>query len=237
MIDRGPTRDRAHWGMRGVGFLHTSSIHVATFDRLVDELAPGTPVTHLVDESLLARARDRGDDHPIVVGGVLAALDGLAAAGVDTIVCTCSTIGAVAEALGPERPGIRVVRVDRPMAVEAVDLAAAGTGRILVVAALRSTVAPTCALIRSVAADRGTDVVVEVTVVEGAWERFEAGDAAGYVDAVAAALSHGIDSGDGSGAFDAVVLAQASMAAAADRVAVEVPVLSSPRPAVRSVLG
>ncbi|MEZ5259297.1 MAG: hypothetical protein R2705_21175 [Ilumatobacteraceae bacterium] len=43
-----------------VGFLHTSPVHVATFDGLVAEVAPGRGVEHLVDETLLDRARDHG---------------------------------------------------------------------------------------------------------------------------------------------------------------------------------
>ena len=41
-------------------FLHTSPVHIATFDRLCSELAPGVPVRHIVDESLLRDAREAG---------------------------------------------------------------------------------------------------------------------------------------------------------------------------------
>ena len=216
--------------MSTLGFLHTSPAHVTTFDRLVAEEAVGTAVITVVDESLLARAQALGPDHPTVVGGVRAAIHALAGGGADVIVCTCSTIGAVAETVGDELDR-RVVRVDRPMAERAVELAGDGARRVLVVAALASTVGPTRDLIESVAAERGESIDVEIRVVARAWDRFEADDHDGYLAAIADALDAGADD------CDVVVLAQASMAEAADRVDIGVPVLSSPRLAVRSLLG
>jgi aspartate/glutamate racemase len=213
-----------------IGFLHTSPAHVTTFDRLVADASVGAAVVTLVDESLLARARTLGPDHPTVVGGVRAAIDALAGGGADTIVCTCSTIGAVAEAVGDELDR-RVVRVDRPMAERAVELAGDVAGRVLVVAALANTVGPTRDLIASIAAERGASIEVQVRVVAGAWSRFEADDHDGYLAAIAGALEAGADD------CDVVVLAQASMADAADRVDIGVPVLSSPWSAVRSLFG
>jgi hypothetical protein len=215
--------------METIGFLHTSSVHVATFDALVAELAPGAAVVNVVDESLLDRARTLGTDHPTVVGGVRAAVVALAGAGATTIVCTCSTIGGLAESIGVEGSDIRVVRVDRAMAGHAIETAAAGGGRILVLAALDSTIGPTRDLIESVAHDRGAAVVIDCTVVEDAWTLFDAGDRDGYLDAIAVALAERADR------FDVVVLAQASMAPAADRAAVGVPVLSSPRLAISAL--
>ncbi len=85
-----------------VGFLHTRGAHVATFDALLD--GSGARAVHHVDEDLLATARTDGVDDPAVVGGVQHHLDVLHAAGADVIVCTCSTIGAVAEASPCEVP-------------------------------------------------------------------------------------------------------------------------------------
>ncbi|MFE2581891.1 arylsulfatase, partial [Streptomyces sp. NPDC059378] len=66
---------------------------------------------------------------------------------------------------------------------------------------------------------------VRTVLVDGAWERFEAGDTDGYVRLVAAAADAVADVD-----ADAIVLAQASMAAAGDLVTTRVPLLSSPRP-------
>lgn len=200
-----------------IGFLHTSATHVATFDRLVEASGAG-PAVHAVDEALLADVRAHGPT--VDVRGRLAAhLDDLRAAGAVTIVCTCSTLAGLAE--GMPVLGAEVVRVDRAMAEDAVRLGS----RIAVVVALASTSGPTQELLVSCA--QAADAAVELVEVrcEDAWRRFEAGDLPGYVAAVRSAVEGVVHE------VDVVVLAQASMAPAAEG-SWPVPVLSSPAPAV-----
>lgn len=139
--------------------------------------------------------------------------------------CTCSTIGGLAETVGAGL-AVDVVRVDRAMAQRAVEIG----GRVVVLAALESAVGPTRDLIDSVARGRGVEVVIVSRLVAGAWERFEAGDISGYHALVAAAIARVGDE------VDVVVPAQASMAPAAEVVAVEASVLGSPRAAMTAVL-
>lgn len=197
-----------------LALLHTSPVHVPVFDALRDELRPGLDLRHLVAGELLDRARAEGPG--AVAGEVRAVLDRAVAAGTRAVLCTCSTIGAVAEAA---RPGVPVLRVDRPMAAAAV---AAGA-RVTVVAALESTLRPTAELIAEEAARAGAAVTVRTVLVPDAWHHFTAGDTTGYARTVAAAVDAVTDT-------DAVVLAQASMAPAEPLVTTSVPVLSSPRP-------
>lgn len=207
--------------MATIGFLHTSPVHLATFAGLMHELGPQIGVLSVVDEELLALARLVGPEALAVRSGVESALDTLMLAGADLIVCTCSTIGGVSEVIGRQH-GSPVMRVDRPMAELAVEIG----GRIAVVAALDSTLAPTCDLLESVACEFGRAVTIDLHVIEGAWERFESGDVIGYIDAIADALPRI------AGTVDVIVLAQASMASATDRADLGIPVLSSPRTAV-----
>ncbi|MDX3261926.1 aspartate/glutamate racemase family protein [Streptomyces sp. MI02-2A] len=199
-------------GRGALALLHTSSAHVPVFDALRDRFHPGLELRHLVAEELLERARVHGPD--AVADAVRHLLDAAVAAGARAVLCTCSTIGAVAERTEVDVP---VLRVDRPMAAAAV-----ATGpRIVVIATVESTLAPTVALIREEAA--GSDVEVRTVLVEGAWERFEAGDTDGYVRAVAGSADTVTDA-------DAIVLAQASMAPAGYLTSTDVPVLASPEP-------
>ena len=216
--------------MTTVGFLHTSPVHVATFESLVAELLPGAGVVSIVDVDLLDRARAQGLEEPELAAGVGRALDVLAGGGATEIVCTCSTIGVLAERIGRER-SLSVVRVDRPMAERAVETG----GRILVVAALASTVAPTIDLIAEVATGRGASVDVDVLLAEGAWPLFESGDLGAYLRTIADAA---VAAASGAEAPDVIVLAQASMAPVAelaDIVALGIPVLASPQSAVQSL--
>ena len=204
--------------MATVGFLHTSPVHVSTFDDLVHQVAPTLDAVHAVDESLLELARAAGPE--AVLDGVRERVDELRAQGASAVVCTCSTIGDVAERVAGD---VHTLRVDRPMARRAVRLGA----RIGVVAAVESTLAPTNALLEQEAAAAGVRPTIELVVVDGAWAAFEAGDMSGYLQLIAAAAR------DLAERVDVIVLAQASMASAEERLHdVGVPVLSSPRAAV-----
>ncbi|MEU1289523.1 arylsulfatase [Kitasatospora sp. NPDC005856] len=216
-----------------LALLHTSSVHVPVFDALRDREHPGLPLRHVVSEGLLARARTDGPD--AVAGDIDRVLAPAVAAGAAAVLCTCSTIGGVAESRAAVL-GVPVLRVDRPMAAAAVAVAPGGgraTTRIAVIAALAGTVGPTVALVDEEAARSDRPVTVTATVVDGAWERFESGDRDGYLTAVAAAVG-AVDGVDGVDGADVIVLAQASMADAAHRVATGVPVLSSPAPGLRA---
>lgn len=202
--------------MTVVGFLHTSPVHVATFDALAGER--GLAAVHEVDESLLADARARGGVDDDLRARIEARLGALRAAGVDAVVCTCSTVGAAAEALGARR-------VDRPMCAAAV----ADGAPVTVVAAIESAVTPAVELLAEEAARAGTAPEVHVLRCDDAWPRFERGDVAGYHAALAAAIDAlPVDR-------VTVVLAQASMAGAAPLVRTVRRVLSSPAAAVDAV--
>ena len=200
------------------GFLHTSPVHVPTFEALLAEVAPSARALSVVDEQLLADARQLGP--AAVADRVATALRGLRDHGASIVCCTCSTIGEVAEQVDV---GIPVFRVDRPMAVRAVQTGA----RVGVVAAVTSTIEPTSALLESAARQAGRAIDVRPVLVAGAWACFETGDLAGYLDLVAEearALAPDVD---------VIVLAQASMAGAqATLDDLPIPVLSSPRAAV-----
>ncbi|MFF3500921.1 aspartate/glutamate racemase family protein [Streptomyces sp. NPDC003247] len=196
-----------------LALLHTSPLHVPVFEALRDEDHPGLELRHFVDEDLLSRARSHGPD--AVAADVRAVLDRAVADGARAVLCTCSTLGAVAEAAGAPVP---VVRTDRPMAAAAV---AAGP-RVVVLATVESTFEPTVGLLREEARRAERAVHVRTVLVDGAWSRFAAGDTEGCARLVA-------DAADAVEDADAVLLAQGSMAPAQRLTRTPVPVLSSPR--------
>lgn len=205
-----------------LALLHTSPVHVPVFDALRDADHPGLVLRHVVREELLTRAGARGPE--AVADEVEALVAETVAEGADAVLCTCSTIGAVAESAGVAL-GVPVLRVDRPMAASAVR-----AGRVTVLATLASTLAPTRALLAEEAVRAGLPAAdVRTVLVAGAWERFAAGDVDGCLDLVAAAADAVTDA-------DVIVLAQGSMAGAADRTTTRVPVLSSPRPGLAAAV-
>lgn len=173
-------------------------------------------------ESLLKVARAQG------VSAVLPRLEHTLKALAEqssVILCTCSTLGAAAERFDGVF-GARVLRIDRPLAEKAV----ASGSKLVVVAALASTLGPTRDLLEAEAARVGKEVGLEPTLCPDAWGYFEAGDEEGYLRAVAAHAD------EVAGRGDVVVLAQASMAGAERFVRTGKPVLSSPRSGVSGVL-
>ncbi|WP_327134388.1 aspartate/glutamate racemase family protein [Streptomyces sp. NBC_01343] len=198
--------------------LHTSPVHVPVFDALRDRDHPGAVLRHLVVPELLDRTRAEGPD------SVVPALRELLADSAGPVLVTCSSIGAVAESLAPEL-GVRVLRVDRPMAARAVR----GGPRVAVLATVESTLAPTVALLEEEAERAGLPVSITTHVIADAWSLFEAGDTAGYLDLVARAA-------DDVAEADVMVLAQASMAEAAARAKSTLPILSSPAPGLTAAL-
>ncbi|MGW5663966.1 aspartate/glutamate racemase family protein [Streptomyces sp. NPDC003758] len=200
--------------------LHTVTALPAVFAALLRQEAPGVDAYHVVDESLLADTVAHGM-LPRTVRR-LATYAALAEeAGACAVLVTCSSIGGAAELARPH-VGIPVLRVDEPMARQAVH---AGR-RIAVLATLPSTLGPTEDLIRRTAAQEGADVELTTSVCPGAYEARSAGDTAEH-DRLIAAEAERL-----AARADVLVLAQASMAQAvgslpSDRLTV--PVLTSPR--------
>jgi hypothetical protein len=202
-----------------LAFLHTSPVHIPTFERLLVEIDPSITARHFVDESLLNEARAAGEITPALEQRIAAALRDASAPDDAVVLCTCSTIGGSAEASGAQTGSV-VLRVDRPMAERAVALGE----RILVAAALASTLGPTRTLIEDTAQAAGKRIELRELLCETAWAVFESGDLAGYAETIANELRAA------AGDADVIVLAQASMAAAAPLCAdIGIPILSSPR--------
>jgi len=191
---------------------------VAAFDALLREMAPDLVARHSVHEELLAEAQRTGLSRALALR-VQEVVLALAFAPGALVVCTCSTIGGLAERANEDRPGV-ALRIDRPMAERAVMLGQ----RILIAAALESTLEPTRRLVDDAARADGRKVQTDSLLCEGAWAHFERGDSDGYLRAIAETLDR--DARDA----DVVILAQASMAGAATLCRkLGVPVLSSPR--------
>ncbi|MFM2389099.1 MAG: hypothetical protein RLZZ437_654 [Pseudomonadota bacterium] len=199
-----------------IAFLHTAAVHVATFDGLLDDLGYHGTRTHKVMPELLDHARELGLDY--VRAKVLAVLASLATA--DAVVCTCSTIGPLADTLAATHP--HIFRIDRPVME-----AACQTGPdVMVALCLHSTQGPTLDLLQDCAAQAGRAVRPHVVLCADAWPLFEQGDHTAFAARIATTIRAALAEGPMP---DCILLAQASMRAAASLLQdLGVPVLSSP---------
>jgi hypothetical protein len=186
-----------------LGFFHTGAVHVETFEGLVSAVDPAIVTRHVVREDLLARAVAAAKVTSDIVGAVQTEILALVEQGARVVVCTCSTLGAAAEAT-PTNGHATVLRVDRPLAEQ---LVASGQP-ILVVAALPSAMTTATELLRAVAREHGSEVKLRKLPCHDAWPAFLAGDRPGYLQQIAQQVERHALPGEH------VMLAQASMAAA-----------------------
>lgn len=203
-----------------LGLIHTSATLVPVFAQLCKEKLPGVEVFNIADDSLVKGIREAGALTPTIARRVAGYLESAELAGADYILVTCSSIGPAVEA-GARLMGVPVLRVDQPMADQAV-----ATGRrIGVIATLPTTLEPTADLVRRRAALAGKAVAIQSKLCAGAFEALMAGDAATHDAGIAAALR------ELARQVDVIVLAQASMARVVDTLAPAdraVPILASP---------
>lgn len=116
-----------------LGLVHTSATLVPVFAALCGEKLPGVEVFNIADDSVVKGIIAAGSLTPTIARRVRGCLESAELAGADYIMVTCSSIGPAVEAA--ELIGVPVLRVDQPMADQAVR-----TGRrIGVIATLRTT--------------------------------------------------------------------------------------------------
>lgn len=220
--------------MTRAGFLHTVPVLADRFDALVGAQAPDVERIHIADAWMLETAIRAGVTDA-VRSRVAAHLTHLAETGADAVLVTCSSIGEAAEEAA-RALSIPVVRVDQAMATDAVARATAaaftrpGAPVVAVLATNTATLGPTTRLIERAASEAGSELVVSAAVVEGAVAARNDGRPEEHDRLIADAVS--------AAARDAsvIVLAQASMAAAAERASVPIPVLTSPAGGVQALL-
>ena len=175
--------------------IHTADVHRATFDGLRDRISPRTPLVHLVHEDWLARAQHGIDG--ALIEDVQAAIR--TAAG--PVICTCTTLGEVAEAAG-------AIRIDRPM----MRRAAENFGDILLVYCLKSTEAQSQMLLQEEMDKAGNPHSIVPLYLGQHWDLFAEGRPHAFARALATDIRAALTQQSG---IRSVVLAQASMAGAA----------------------
>ncbi|WP_026874714.1 aspartate/glutamate racemase family protein [Jiangella gansuensis] len=204
-----------------VAFVHTGAVVIPPVAELARRHLPAATTVNYLDDKIVA---DLGD--PQRATSVPARLEALVSAardaGADVVMLTCSSISDLA-APTAAAAGIPVLRIDEAMA----DAAVATGERIAVLATLPTTCAPTTALIEERAALAGRSPAITSEVVDGAFAAVAGGDRGTHDRLVAEAIERAARDAD------VVVLAQASMASAAEGVVVDVPVLTSLEPGIR----
>ncbi len=197
--------------------LHTAEFHVPAFDALRASIAPGAAMQQQVRTDWLARAKSGGD------ATLAAEITDTVRRAHGPVICTCTTIGDLAEAAGAQR-------IDRPMMARAADIG----GPVLMAYCLHSTEETSLGALRGAFDAEGKPADITPLFLGQYWPFFEAGE----VDEFHAMLGAAIGAVAEDTAPSCIVLAQASMAGAAEKLTrLGIPVLSSPELALRAGFG
>lgn len=206
--------------MTRIAFLHTGAVVIGPVTERARAALPDATIINYLDDRIVA---DLGDAERAasVPERIIDLVHAAKSAGADVLMFTCSSISQLA-APTAAKVGIPVLRIDEAMA----DAAAAAGGRIAVLATLPTTLAPTVALLRERAALAGRTPDIVSEVIDGAFTAVAGGDRATHDALVEAAVERYATE------VDVIVLAQASMASAAEGARVAVPVLTSIDPGI-----
>jgi Asp/Glu/hydantoin racemase len=208
-----------------LGLVHTSATLVPVFADLCSKYLPGVKTFNIVDDSLIKNTIACGELTASTSKRVVNYAASAEEAGADLILFTCSSIGPAVETAA-SLTGVPVLRVDQPMADQAVQLGK----RIGVIATLPTTLEPTSDLVRRRALIAGKEIELKAVLCEGAFDALMSGDAATHDKKVGDALKQLMNE------VDVIVLAQASMARVVDTLSEpekKVPILASPPIAIQ----
>lgn len=173
---------------------------------------------HHVERGWLARARAVGIDDPSLRNDITSfianKLDQF-----DLIVCTCSTLGPIFDAVCSNN----VVRADRALMKRAADV----RGSIALAYCLDSTAKPSLDLLNECLAEQGSNTDVLTIHCENAWAHFETGALEEYAAAIERCVHTQVAV---AAAVGCVILAQGSMAVASAALekSLNIPVLCAP---------
>jgi len=195
---------------------HTASVHRATFTEIAARVAPDVQLTHVVRPDWLERAQDGID------ATLSAEIQQLIAQSPNAL-CSCTTIGEEAALAG-------ALRIDRPM----MDLAASTGGPVLMAYCLDSTLEPSQSLLTEAFTALDKPARIEPLPLTDLWPLFTSDQTDQFAQAIAQRVDAAVEQNPN---VTCVVLAQASMASAAQYTATDIQVLSSPELALRAGLG
>jgi Asp/Glu/hydantoin racemase len=207
--------------------IHTVPPLLNVFNQLGAILLPGVTLSHILDEPILARIRQRGHLAGEDTARLLAHVEIAQQTGANAVLVTCSTTSPCVDDIRA-KVSLPVFKIDEAMIARAVNLGS----RIGVIATSATTIDPTRQMLQAQAETVGKKIQVESVMVANALPALLNGDGSTHDHLVGEATLKLMPR------VDVVVLAQASMArvldviSPAERIA---PILSSPYLALEQV--
>lgn len=206
--------------MKKIYIIHSSLVSHNDLQQLFKEIIPEAKIFNIVDDSLLHDVSENGAVTPKIIGRVCDYFVAAERNGADLIFSQCSSMGKAVDA-AKQLVTVPVVKVDEAMAEKAVDMAK----RIAVIATVKSTMKPSCDLIKSKAAEKGKSAEVVEYLVDGALDILMKENNRAKHNQLVLEMVKKAES-----ECDVIVLAQGSMTVLLpDLAVIKKPVLTSPR--------
>ena len=149
--------------MTKIYIIHTSLVSHSELMNLFSEIIPDAEIFNIVDDSLLHDVMKHGGITDRVINRVAKYYEAAAQNGADLIFNQCSSVGEAAD-IAAKLVSVPVIKVDEAMAERAVELGK----KIGVVATVKSTMKPSCNLVRTKAALVDKKVEIIEYLVDGA---------------------------------------------------------------------
>lgn len=205
--------------MKKVIIIHTSLVSHDELKNLFKEIIPEAEVRNIVDDTLLAEVSKNGAITPAIVRRLGKYVQEAELLGADLIFNQCSSMG---RAIDIVKNSITtpILKIDQEMADTAVTLG----NRIAVIATVKSTVDPSCDIVKKAGEAAGKNVEIVPVLVDGALDVLMSGDREKHNRLVREAVLKAEKT------CDVIVLSQGSMTVLLPELSdVKKPVLSSPR--------
>ena len=212
--------------MKKIGIIHTSFVSVEDLKNLFAEIISDAEITNIVDDSLLREVMANGGITPSIIKRMCNYVQALEESGVEAIFNQCSSVGEAFD-IAVQQTKLPVLKVDYPMAKKAAELGR----KIAVVATVKSTLEPSCNLVKSAAKELNKDVEVIPELVDGALDILMKDKDRDKHNQLVREKIEQIERN-----VDVIVLAQGSMVVLLPELEhIKTPVLSSPRMGVEGM--
>ena len=178
---------------------------------------------HILDSNIMMDIIAEKKITPILESRLTHLFEAAVETDTDLVLCTCSSIGDVADKVIAAHPDRNFMRIDYPMAKYAAD----NYDKVAVMATLFTTVQPSCDLVVRLGKEQGKDIEVTSAVCAKALDHMKAGD----IEAAKAEAARVAKELVGQNGAKILLLAQASMASFTDAIKEACPgleVLNSP---------
>lgn len=201
-----------------IAVISATPLAIAPAAAAVRAAIPNSTVWNLLDDRLLADLKQQGEMTAPLAARMDILIESALAGGADGVLLTCSQYGVRADYRDPATDGVAVFSADGPLFEDTVTLAPAS---VLLVASLESAAEDSTARLDAAFAAAGAATSIRSVVVPAAANPLAVGELAAHLVAAISEVTE---------PYDVVVLAQYSLAPAAEvlRAHIAVPVLDGP---------